>query len=223
MESIFVSYSFDERGRELARLVKDLIRTYSIRSVDGEAVGGGALNDKIRQLVDEADGLIAVLTSKNGDKPSDFVKGELDYARAREKKTTALVDEDVQLGGGLWDDYERIELGTGITPAYIKLSRTIGGWRREGGRLVQVAVGPRELADLVDNGDAATCECRLTRQGQVLRKWYKVPLIAEVGGLAAYLNGVPEEALVELRIEVDGQTWKSRALPQWIHAELRKK
>jgi hypothetical protein len=57
----------------------------------------------------------------------------------------------------------------------------------------------------------------------VLRDWSEAPVFPEVGGVCAYLSGVIDDASVQLRVELQGETWLSLVLPQWMHVELQKR
>lgn len=229
MDSIFVSYSFTSAGRALADFVKGVVRTYDIRPIDGEALGGGPLNDAIRKDIASADALIAVLTPK-GDgaadlAPSQYALEEINHARSIGKPAIGLVAPQTQLPAGLWSEHERIELDANDEkPAMLKLCRTIGRWRSEGGRLVRVLIAPPELAERLDGDNGlARCRFRMTRNGQLLRDWSEVPVLPEVGGVCAYLTGVTDDALLQLRVEVAGQVWESPMLPQWVHVGLHQR
>lgn len=234
MDSVFVSYAFNSTGRRLAEFVKGVARTYSLRPVDGEALGGGPLNREIREHIEKADALVAVLTPKrpeagNGEaadkSPSAYVRDELNHANSLGKPTIAVVSEGTVLAPGLWDEFERVELSADRPlDGFLKLGRTLSLWRSRGGRLLQVLLAPPDLAERVgqSNGD---CRClfRLTKKGQVLRDWSEAPALPEIGGVCAYLPGVTEDASVQLKVELKGETWLSRVLPQWVHVELQKR
>jgi hypothetical protein len=47
-------------------------------------------------------------------------------------------------------------------------------------------------------------------------------LVPEPGGVYAYVRGALEDALIQLRVKVPGETWISRSVPQWMDATLTK-
>jgi hypothetical protein len=233
MDSIFVSYSFSPQGRALAELVKGIVRTYGIRPLDGEAVGGGALNDAIRAEIKSTDGLVGVLTPRQPDPapggvvdltPSQYVLDEINYARAIDMPTIGLVAPQTQVPQGLWTENERIELAADEKAAILKLCRSVGRWRAEGGRLVRVVISPEQLAQQLAAGNGNTrCSFRATRNGKVVRDWVDVSVIPEIGGVCAYLSGVTDDALLQLRVDIGNERWESSAHPQWVHVNLNKR
>src|SRR5207248_1863835 len=94
-----------------------------------------------------------------------WVHDELVIARTKGKLAIALVDNQVDTGGA-YKEHEFIPYLSGAPIlALIKLSRTIGRWKREIGRSVRVRILPdelgRKLSALADSNGMASCKSRL--------------------------------------------------------------
>jgi hypothetical protein len=76
MDKVFVSYHFDDNGKRLAAHVKDLVRYHSIQHLTGARLGGEPLSGEIKDRIEEADGLICLLTEVAVDRNSDWVRDE---------------------------------------------------------------------------------------------------------------------------------------------------
>jgi len=149
---IFLSHSFDPADRPLAEIVSALLESFEIRPITGEVLGGGALTPEVMGGIDGCDGLVALLTPRQA-KPdglfstSQWVRVELNYARARRMRAIAVVDVQVDLEAGAYQENERVNYDSASpSAAFLKLARVIGLWKREAGRLLKVRILPDTLA-----------------------------------------------------------------------------
>lgn len=227
MLKIFLAFSFRREDRDLVRRVEALLESHGIRVDTGEVLGGEMLTPAVKKRIDGSDALVALLTRREkmaSGKWSthDWVRDEVSYARTRKKAAIALVDVAVDVGGA-YQEHERIDYDPKKESlAFLKLSQTVGEWKSQSGRLLKIRILPEDLGQTVGTlGDQAKCECRFTTQGKTTR-WFPASSVPEPGGTYAYVPGVLEDALIQLRVRLPGETWMSPAAPQWMDATLSK-
>src|SRR5438874_6586395 len=92
MKEVFLAFAFTPQDRELANYVEQLLAGHDVRTSNGKNVGGQALTPAIKHIIDNSDGLIALLTRRDkiagkGNKYSThgWVRDELNYARNQPK------------------------------------------------------------------------------------------------------------------------------------------
>lgn len=227
MDKCFLSYSFgSERDRRLVRHADRLIESHDIRTVDGEYLAGQPLTDEIRHRIGECDGLVAILTRRDGEEQTEefslWVQNELVIARALERPAIALIEQELDVGGA-FADREHVVLDPGDPgPAFVKLSQTLGQWRRRSGRWVKVNLQPSDLARQLGR-DGGICEYRLSRMPTGEEgDWSRARVKEEIGGTFAYLSGVFDDHLIELRARSAGQEWYCPAVPQQLLVHLER-
>jgi hypothetical protein len=225
--TVFLAFGFQRRDEELVRRVEALLESHGVRVETGENLGGRALTPAVKKRIEACDGLVALLTRRDrivggGWSTHDWVRDELNHARTKRKLAIALVEAEVK-SGGVYQEHERIEFDQRTEAvALIKLSLTIAEWKQQLGGLVKVRILPDELSQtLASLQDRVRCEVRITRQGRPT-KWLGATLVPEPGGVYAYVRGALEDALIQLRVKVPGETWISRSVPQWMDATLTK-
>jgi len=231
MDTMFLSYSFDPEDRDTQHLLGYLdtvLRAHGWRTVTGEALGGGGLTDEIRQDITDSDALLSLLAPRGAAKAdgtfatSDWVRDELQYARAIDKPCVAMVFDKVGLPAGMFSERERIDYDPRTpTAALLKLVAILGLWKQRLGRPVKIRIEPMDLANLLRFNGAARCEARITRGAQVVQDWEPVRVSPQVGGVFVSLR-LPEDALVQLRADVSGERWSSLESQQWVHIPLEK-
>ena len=225
--TVFLAFSFQPRDEQLVRRVEALIESHGVGVETGENLGGQALTQAVKKRIEDSDGLVSLLTRRDqlvggGWSTHDWVRDELNHARTKRKLAIALVEAGVN-AGGVYQEHERIEFDSkGESVALVRLSQTIAEWKRQVGGLIKVRILPDDLSQaLVALQGRAKCEARITRQGKPSR-WLVAALVLEPGGVYAYVRGTLDDALIQLRVRVPGETWISRSVPQWMDATLMK-
>jgi len=111
--------------------------------------------------------------------------------------------------------------------AFIKLAATIGVWKSAAGRAVALALVNDELLAAIDglagDFDTAQCEFRLRRGIEPPPPFSPSYLRGDVGAVVAYATGVQDDDLIEVRVKVNGQVYYSRAEPQLVKVQMKKK
>lgn len=227
LDTVFLSYSFRDEDRDLVRDVSAVLESHDLRVVTGDIAGGGALTPEVIKLIDGCDALVAVATPRDpiaGGKFSThpWVDDELKHARDRGKNAIALRHNQVELRG-MYSENEYINYDPAQPlAAFVKLSRTLGKWKKDDGRTIQVMLAPaEEIGRLLSRDpDMASCEYRTVRNGRP-GEWRKGFLQREPGGAFAFVN-VDDGTLVEIRLRGAGERWSSAAVRQWIRVDLLK-
>lgn len=239
MQSVFLSFHFnaptdrDQHDKNLAGHVDLLLRSHGLNVVNGGTLGGAALTKAVMDRIDECEALVALMTRRevirqasNG-APETYsthlwVRDELMHARQNRKRTIALIETNVDHGGAYqeheWIAYDRADpLG-----AILKLTDTVGLWRRESGRMVPIQIMPATLAAKVGKAPGAVCEYRQMVPGKPWSAWVSMMVVPTKGGTFAYAEGVRDDTLVQVRVMVGGTQYISKAGSQELQIQLTK-
>ena len=197
-----------------------------MRVITGEELGGGWLTPEIMGRIEKSDALVALMTKRSV--PPDYggthpwVVDEFKHAKSRSISAIALVAPGVSVAGA-YQDAERIEYDPqdGLK-AFLKLSKTIGLWKSQAGRLLKVQLLPQSLADQIaaTSGNAVCKYCFYESDG-TQGVWRNASAVPEGDGTYLYLKGVTEEVRIQVRVELESRIWLSRALPQGMPVELK--
>jgi hypothetical protein len=225
MKRIFLAFAFRDPDRSLANQVQQLLGSHDVPVVTGENLGGEELTPAVKERINESDGLIALLTrrdrignTRNKYTTHEWVREELNYARDNSKRAIALIETGVQVGG-MYAANEHIPFDSqDPLPAFLRLSDTIGQWKREVGRTIKVLILPPEVARQVGQ-DEVKCRYRFSAEGR-WTKWNETDPVREVGGTFVYLVGVRDDHTIQLEVKLQNAKWQSIASPQWVQIEL---
>jgi hypothetical protein len=163
MRTVFLSCHFGETDRELVRRAEGLLESHNLRVVTGEELGGGGLTAEVMQRITDCDSLVALMTKRewepNNAGTHPWVVDEYKYARGIHKPSIAIVAPGVNVIGA-YQEQERIDYDPSDTSkAVLRLSKTIGLWKSQAGRLLKVQVFPREIAEKSRRQTAAHGVC----------------------------------------------------------------
>jgi len=235
VKTAFLSFHFDRPDKDVAAQVQTLAESQDLRPITGEHLGGGQIAPEVEKRIRNCDAFIAVAmpdpTQPRGAKFNtyDWIGSELAFARGQGKPTAILVHKDVELGAGLYAGAERINYDPNDPlPSFLKLAATIGVWKSDAGRWVTLALMNDELLDAVDAlaGDFQNtrCEFRLHRgNAPPPQDWTPSYLSGQVGATVAKIHGVQDDDLIEVRVTVNGQLYYSRAEPQLVKVQMKKR
>lgn len=223
---IFLGFSFRDEDKEIVELVDQLIASHLVEVKTGERLGGDQLTPAVQRRIEESDALVGVLTRR--DRRQDgkwtthqWVLDEVGWARAKNRKVIALIEQGVD-HGGMFQSHEHISMDKdGPLKALLDLSDTIGVWRRELGRTVKVQIMPDAIARKVgDGGDGLQCRHRLWLGG-AYSPWQDLTPQPEAGGTFVFVNGVQDEHLIQVQVQQTTKLWQSVATSQWIQVTLK--
>lgn len=203
MRKVFLSHSFHDQDAKLVANVEALMRSHGVIATNGRTLGGGGLTPEIAKEIDAADAMVALLTVRQSDPPNlthPWVVAEFGHARlSQEKPAIGIYQAGVPVQGfDQGNEYVPYDPADPL-PAFLKLSATLGRWRRQEGRLFKVQVLPMTVAKRMRaNLDRVTCEYRFQIDG-VETPWHRAMVSKEIGGVMAHLRVPDEAAMVQLR------------------------
>ena len=227
MKRVFLAFAFRDEDCDLVTAVEQLLASFDVRATTGERLGGGPITPLVQARIDQAGGLIALLTRRDqkvggGWTTHQWVQDELNYGRNQHKRTIALIEDGVTVEGA-YVQHEWIALKRdNPLPAFLGLAETVGTWQREVGRTVKVRILPDELSRLVGYNDAIKCRYRFVVEGRYT-EWRDIPPVMEPGGTFVYLEGVRDEYMIQLMAEDQRSTWVSPATSQWMQIRLARR
>lgn len=223
---IFLGFSFRDKDKAIAALVDQLIASHLAEVKTGKDLEGEQLTPAVQQRIEDCHALVGILTRR--DRKNDgqwtthqWVQEEINWARGKDRKAIALVEQGVDLGGmSQSHEYILLEKNKPLK-ALLTLSDTIGLWTRELGRIVTVQIMPDAIAGKVeDGGNGVQCRHRLWLGGEY-SPWQDSAPRSEVGGTFVSVNGVRDEHLIQLEVRQARMVWRSVATSQWIQVTLK--
>jgi len=223
MKRIFLAFAFRDADRQLANQVQQLLGSHDVPVITGENLGGEALTPAVKERINDSDALIALLTqrdkiNKNKFTTHQWVQEELNYARDSKIRNIAMIETGVDVGG-MYASHEYIPFERqNPLPAFLRLSDTVGQWKREIGRTLKVMILPPDLARTIGQGEIK-CRYRFSAEGK-WTKWNESDTFREIGGTFVYLEGVRDDHTIQLEVKLKQAKWQSIATPQWVQIEL---
>jgi hypothetical protein len=224
---VFLAFAFRDADKDLVDYVDRLFASHFVETITGEGLGGDALTPAVQTRIDGCDAVVGLLTQRDAIQNGGFtthqwVLDEIAYARNKGKRAIAIVESGVNVAG-MYQPHEYIPLDrASLLPTFIRLSETVGLWKREMGRTVKVQILPQALAKKFGgSSNGIRCSHRLWSQGRN-SAWTEVTPVPEgAGGTFAWIQGVQDEHLIQLRIESGGKAWHSPATSQWMQILLK--
>ena len=219
MERIFLSYHYDEAGRRLADVVQDLVSSHGLLVLTGERLGGRPLSEEVKTRIRKCDGLIALFTERPEERDDAWVRDERAYADGQKLRILSVIEKGSS-DNGMYAGNEQVFYDPDDPlPAFLRLSGTIGDWRREGGRFVNALLIPPDIGARAHK-DHAKVEYRLWQQDET-SDWREAKC-QKTGHreTVAFLKSVPEASRVEVRLSHNGQVWESGARDQLLSIRL---
>jgi hypothetical protein len=226
---VFLSYAFRADDSDLAQGVERLLSSHDIIPATGRRLGGEQLNPEVQRLIEDSDGLIALMTRRErlGGVGADrwvthpWIRDEYGHARANGKRTIALVENGVDIEGA-YASYERIPLDRGSPlEAFLALTETLQRWKTQIGVRRIAQIRPDSIGTQFLTSNELRCRYRVIQEG-VYGSWVEQEPVVAASGTLLYLRGVQDEdALVQVEILRSGQPqWWSQATAQFISVEM---
>ena len=227
MNKIFLAYSFRPENERLVRDIDRVVQSHGLVLVTGEILGGAGLTPAIQERIKHSDALVALMTreEKIADqeawRPTGWVNSEYISARGRSQRATAILESSVRLDGA-YAENEHISLDRqSPCEAMIRLSETIGLWKFESGRPLEIRLLPDAAATLAAS-ENAKCWYRLIPPSGDQPAWKEGQARQKPGGVFLVIPGVKQDEAIEVKIlEGNAARWRSVESPQWVHVELR--
>jgi hypothetical protein len=219
MRKIFLSHSFNDRDRELVGNVEVLLRSHGLVATNGRTLGGGGLTPEIERVIEDADAFVALLTLRENDPPNvthPWVLAEFAKARLSSMVAIGLYETGVPVAG--FDmAFEHIPLDVAAPlDGLLRLSATIGEWRRRYGRLLKVQVLPAETARRVGARIRdVIVEYRFQRGGNET-EWSRAKAFREAYGVFVQLR-VPDDAeMVQIKANGPSLAFETPYTPLFV-------
>lgn len=229
MQKVFVSFhfsdDFDSPDRQLANRVEGLLRSHGLDLSSGAALGGGPLSVEVRELIEKSDALIALMTRRDQLASGEWtthpwVQDEYGHARSQNKRAIALIEQGVAIGG-MYQQNEYIPYNPADSlTAFLRLSATLGVWKKESGRLVKLKIQPDQVA--LDFGTDAEWRYRFYSNGEY-SGWQETSLSREPGGCFLDLPNVPDGSLIQVQTRSNTGRAESINTPQWVSVDLEER
>lgn len=226
MDKVFLAFAFRDPDRDLADTMERVIASHGLRCVTGEDLEGRPLTLEIKDKIEQSDGLVALLTRRATADAVDgthaWVRDELNHARGKEKPAIALVEHGVVLTG-MYAERENIPLDPAAPLAgLLRLSETIGNWKRRAGRRILVRIEPDEAAQLAARENGVVCRYRIYREAEIRRDWTPIHAVEEPGGVFVYVPDLQDTDRVKIEVRFGEQVWSSMNEPQWLRIALKR-
>lgn len=233
MQRIFLSYTYrphQDHASEtdlLQRTMRRVIEAVDLRVMDGQDLGGRALDPEIEKRINDADALVALFTPQAdaaGNKIApDFVGTEFQRARALGKSTLRVLHNELTARGlGAGEEYALFQPDK-MHEVIMKLLQTLALWKQECGRPINIQVMPRHLANQIDSKRNDRCEYELMIGGSPARPAQTTNLWPEPGAAYVFVPNFIEGAKLRVRLFVNGEIWQSPfVLPQMGGVTLTK-
>jgi hypothetical protein len=226
---VFLAFAFRDGDKDLVEYADQLLSSHLVHVDTGEGLGGEQLNPAVQAKIDKCDAVVGLLTRRDARQDGRFtthqwVMDEIGYARNAGKKAIALIEDGVEIGGGMYQPHEFIPFDrANLLPAFLRLTQTIGEWKKLLGRTVKVQILPPQIARKVGtNNGKLRCQHRLWSQGKY-SDWKVVTPVPEGGGTFVWIEGVQDEHLIQLQVDDNGTgktMWTSVAASQWMQIPL---
>jgi len=221
MDAIFVAQWFNEQDRSLVSEIDEILYCQGIRPYAGRNLGGEGLRERVRTLIEQCDGLVALATRRDPMMDGrwgthSWVIHEFSHASTLGKRCIAIVEAGV-VWSGMHGNLERIDLDRSRpAESLLKLSKTIATWKNDTGRKIRLHLIPPEL-NLREDYRCSYC---LYEQGKE-SEWRNARIGLEPGGAFLYIDGIKTESqLVKVRVSNGAKNWHSIATPQIVKVEL---
>jgi hypothetical protein len=218
MQQVFLSYTYNPHpdhlaeAEELRRRASTVIEAMDLHVATGEDLGGEVLTNEIRERIDKTDALVALLTpwrDGQGNKVAPpWVNDEFTYAKAKDKRAFRISHPDYA-AAGMYAAHEYTTYSVErMADTLMKLMKTLALWKKEDGRPMEIEIAPDASGQRFEPARVRDCEFQLIRNYEE-SDWRKSKVIPRPGGLFVYLPGVPDQAELRLRLQLDNETWQS--------------
>jgi hypothetical protein len=135
------------------------------------------------------------------------------------KRKIAVVE-----AGFPWQNVENLEYvpldRNQLLKAFLRLTTTLGNWRREAGRRVLVRLRPDMIGRFAAR-NGSTCRYRLCRAFEPVSDWVTVTPAADATGIGFPVAGVLDNVHIEVNVTGAGTSYFSVVDPQFVSVELQ--
>ena len=191
---IFLAFSYQsDFDKNLANDVQALITSHGLKTETGEVLGGDEIPAAVRSTIEKCDGLVALLTRRqelaNGNWTThDWVRDEINFARAQNKKALAIIESGVAING-MYQYHERVPFERD-QEAYLLLSisEQLRLWKDAWGKACEVRLQPDDIAGHALRV-AAGVWFRTYSVDDGYSDWKPIQAVGRPGGVFVHIKG----------------------------------
>ena len=215
---IFIGFAYRPRDTWISDLVFPIVRAFGDEVVTGENLLGEEITDAVRASIRSCQGVIGFLTRRDpiGDTgrytTHRWVTDEIAYGLGQKGLRIAEVRETgVDDQGGIVGDRQRITYDeVSRERCLVDLVRLIGDWHQASRSVLLQLIPPERISEIVPVYRRAgfTCQYRLLIDGNETEP-IPVRLRPMTGGLFVRVDGVPNDALIQVELGHNGSSWIS--------------
>ena len=202
MESIFLSYHFDQNVESLAGSIKRLIHSHDLEVIDGHRLEGQQLTDAVAERIQGADAMVVLLSKRGEGKTNDWVQHERTTAFTHKIPFIALIEEGLP-NNGPFQTFEYIRYKPDdLVEALLKVSETIFKWKLRLGERVEAYLEPEEIVALVRSNynQKDIVKYRFFSSKTGWSSWKEALIKPQSGGLSLFLEGVGKNTEMQIQV-----------------------
>ena len=211
MESVFLSYHFDDEVKPLAKQLSRLTKSHDLEVVDGERLAGQDITQAVQELIESTDAMIVLLTKRDEGKTNQWVMHERSTALNKHIPFIALIEEGV-VDKGPFTNFEYIQFTRDkFLEALLRISETILKWKVKLGERIVAHLEPDEIVEAVRSniGNADMVQYRFFDNRRGWGNWKKALVKPQSGGVSLYLDGVNKDTEMQIQVTTNGRVWQS--------------
>ena len=211
---VFVGYGYNERDQWIPDLVFPLVRAFGCEVLTGEDMQGLQLSPEVQRRIENADGLIAFRTRREGPDAQGvytshrWVDNELTLAIGNNARVVEVREAGVDPQDGLAGDRQRIEYKEAERDKLlVELAKTVGSWVRVSRLQLLPQSFVSEIRPLLG---APGFRCSYTVLDGSRESAPRETAVRPIkGGLFIWADGLSSESLIQVTIEGNGKRWTS--------------
>jgi hypothetical protein len=208
---IFIGYGYNERDKWIEYLVFPLIESFGAEVISGKEIHGRVISNAIQNQIEQSDALIAFLTKREDTGVTHrWVSDELSIGIANKIQVLEVREIGVNDQGGIAGDRQRIEYDENQRDkCLVEIAKAVGRWQHKTN--VNIKLLPQEFVDNVRplvKRPEFKCTYNLI-DGRTERFDVTADVRPITGGLFVNLKNVSKEALVQINISTQDNSWTS--------------
>ena len=230
ISKIFISHHFDDFGMNMAGLVERLVKSHGIQVRHGKRLQGQVLSQGVKELIDECDATIVLLTDRDEGKTNQWVKDERAYASGKGHRIITLLEKGL-FDDGMFSNNERIRIDRDkLEECLLNLSTNISLWKYSSGKNIRLLLQPDSISNTISNQvQHIPIRYRIWRDSNGapdgvadVPNWTSIFARPDPGGATILLKGIKKDDLIEVETMINGERWASRAANPNVTVKLAK-
>lgn len=221
MHRIYVSHDLDKKRVDLIEVIAQILFAHGIQAVIERRATNAAKTEKQLAALTSCDALLSILSRSPGSRGLKQIQAELQHCDDTGKRNLVIPYAGIPTtsfsrGRELYTYSARKQIQFAID-----LSSEIAGWKHQLGgtvkALLQLIGRPGHPSSLESSRVFYRTWSKDRASG-----WAETPLIREPGAITAFLRGVRNDQLIEVRLDEAQTSWKSEISAQVLYLELQR-